>query len=329
MMPLSEKAARILVVALVAGLLLGAGIARWASQAGVVEIHARMPENGGWLPGDIQAVVGEPLKLRLISDDVMHGFAIGKSDEPSLDVRPGQATETTLFFDQPGKYTYYCTRWCGINHWRMRGTIEVTGPGMVQAGEPPLYVRLGLDIDAAHEAEVIPAQRPSASRGAGLLEIIPADYRSLAYYQTHSPAETWQALRAESGLSELADDQLWDAVAALWQSQSSAQALEQASQLYSANCAACHGESGKGDGVFAHPTEEGEMPGHEEMMGMKQPPDFTDPAHMLGASPAVLHGKIVRGGMGTGMPYWGPIFNDEQIWALVSYLWTFQFDGGG
>jgi len=26
---------------------------------------------------------------------------------------------------------------------------------------------------------------------------------------------------------------------------------------------------------------------------------------MLGASPALLHGKIVRGGMGTGMPYWG------------------------
>ena len=46
---------------------------------------------------------------------------------------------------------------------------------------------------------------------------------------------------------------------------------------------------------------------------------------MLGASPALLQGKIVRGGMGTGMPYWGPIFTDEQIWSLVAYLWTFQF----
>ena len=56
------------------------------------------------------------------------------------------------------------------------------------------------------------------------------------------------------------------------------------------------------------------------------PSDFTDAEHMLGASPAVLHGKIVRGGMGTGMPYWGPIFTDQQVWDLVTYLWTFQFD---
>jgi mono/diheme cytochrome c family protein len=30
--------------------------------------------------------------------------------------------------------------------------------------------------------------------------------------------------------------------------------------------------------------------------------------------------------MGTGMPYWGPIFTDEQTWALVAYLYSIQFD---
>jgi mono/diheme cytochrome c family protein len=44
---------------------------------------------------------------------------------------------------------------------------------------------------------------------------------------------------------------------------------------------------------------------------------------LLGASPAILEGKIIRGGMGTGMPYWGPIFTSNQIDALVSYLYTF------
>ena len=52
----------------------------------------------------------------------------------------------------------------------------------------------------------------------------------------------------------------------------------------------------------------------------------TDTGAMLGASPALLHGKIIRGGMGTGMPYWGPIFTDEQTWAVVDYLWSFQFE---
>ena len=47
---------------------------------------------------------------------------------------------------------------------------------------------------------------------------------------------------------------------------------------------------------------------------------------MLGANSAILQGKIVRGGMGTGMPYWGPIFTEAQTWVLIGYLWTFQFE---
>ena len=44
---------------------------------------------------------------------------------------------------------------------------------------------------------------------------------------------------------------------------------------------------------------------------------------MLSASPAHLQGKIIRGGMGTGMPSWGPIFTDDQTWRrLIAYLWT-------
>jgi mono/diheme cytochrome c family protein len=47
---------------------------------------------------------------------------------------------------------------------------------------------------------------------------------------------------------------------------------------------------------------------------------------LLGASPALLEGKITRGGMGTGMPYWGPIFTREQIQALALYLYQFQMN---
>ncbi|MBE3119125.1 MAG: cytochrome c, partial [Candidatus Atribacteria bacterium] len=57
----------------------------------------------------------------------------------------------------------------------------------------------------------------------------------------------------------------------------------------------------------------------------KTPANFSDPATMAGAGPALLQGKILRGGMGTGMPSWGPIFTDQQTWDLVSYLYTFQF----
>ena len=61
-------------------------------------------------------------------------------------------------------------------------------------------------------------------------------------------------------------------------------------------------------------------------MSMQAPVDFTDSKRILGASPALLQGKILRGGMGTGMPMWGSIFTEEQIEALVAYLYSFQFE---
>ena len=90
-------------------------------------IHAQMAEDGGWNPDIIKAEVGQPLHLHLTSDDVMHGFAVGQMEMEPVDVEPGKVTDVTLTFDKPGTYTFFCTRWCGVNHWRMRGTIEVSG----------------------------------------------------------------------------------------------------------------------------------------------------------------------------------------------------------
>lgn len=329
--------ARILVMLLLAA---AAGIpafGMWQRSQGVV-LHAKMAETGGWTPENLTAVVGEPLHLRLTSDDVTHSFAIGQADQPAVDVLPGEVTDVTLVFDKPGKYTFYCTRWCSVNHWRMRGVIEVTDPqatssAMVEPVEPPLYVRLGLDLDAERQAEIVPAQRPSAQGGNVLRTqrdlVIPATYLSREYYQTRTPLELWQALRSETAFDELSDQEVWDVVAWAWRSHTTSQELQEARQLYSTNCAACHGETGRGDGVFAEALA---RPGEEEHSKMTtgqmttRPADFTDSNRMLAASPALLQGKIVRGGMGTGMPYWGPIFTEEQTWALVAYLWTFQFE---
>jgi len=61
-------------------------------------------------------------------------------------------------------------------------------------------------------------------------------------------------------------------------------------------------------------------------MSMQTPADFTDATRMLGASPALLQGKILRGGMGTGMPMWGSIFTETQTWDLAAYLYSLQFE---
>ena len=318
----------ILVVLVVAAVTLPLG-AWWSRNRGVI-LHARMAETGGWTPENLTVEAGQPLHLRLTSDDVLHGFAVGQSDQPPVDIYPGEVTEVTLTFDKPGKYTFYCTRWCSANHWRMRGTIEVTGPETAnEPVQPPLYVTLNIDIDAPHKTDIVPELTPSARRGENLQAAIPDEFQDQAYYRSHSPVELWQALREKASLASLSDQDLWDMVALVWRSNTTPQDLGVGQQLYTANCAACHGVEGVQGQFEAWTWIHSEAGDHAAIHAgemTQRPTDFTDPRLMLAASPALLQGKIVRGGMGTGMPYWGPIFTDEQTWALVDYLWTFQFD---
>lgn len=322
------------------------------ASAADVELHARMPENGGWSETTLYAEVGRPLKLRLTSDDVLHSFALGKSSQAPVDLHPGEWTETTLVFDRPGRYTYYCTRWCGRNHWRMRGTIIVQdtpdqgSTGAAPAAQPR-YLRLGLDLDAPHQAGDYPAAPPSSERGAAIARL-PDWALDRQTVLENSPEGMWQRLQTQRlqgdpSLKDRSDAELWDAVAYLWSRQTTPQKLADAQQLFATNCAACHGETGKGDGVMvaglpryvpgqAHSSSSAGAP-EESMAGMdgssegvmrlSAPPDFTDPRNLTGASPALLEGKMLRGGMGTGMPYWGPIFTEDQMDALIAYLYTF------
>ena len=46
---------------------------------------------------------------------------------------------------------------------------------------------------------------------------------------------------------------------------------------------------------------------------------------MLGGTSNIYYAKIRRGGMGTGMPDFGPVFAEDETWMLADYLWTFQF----
>ena len=321
-----ELIARILITAGIV-LAIGAPLFFWNSTS---LVHASMADIGGWSPNVIQAEVGQPLHLRLTSDDVVHGFGVGQMDMNAVDIEPGKVTEVTLTFDRPGTYTFFCTRWCGVNHWRMRGTIEVSGSGTNEETAPdiPLYVTLGIDIDAPHDAPVIPKAQPSASRGeklAASLEI--SKWSNPELYRSSSPYMVFEAPPSTS----LSDSEKWDAVAYIWQSNTTPEALSNGRELYAQNCAACHGETGGGDGVFADDLAAAGEASMQSMngdmdMALQTPADFSNAPRMLGASPALLEGKILRGGMGTGMPMWGSIFTESQIQDLIAYLYSFQFE---
>ena len=130
-------------------------------------------------------------------------------------------------------------------------------------------------------------------------------------------------LRGDAKLESYNDSQLWDAIAFAWKRASGDDALERGQKLYARDCAACHGETGKGDGSAGR-----NLPGMAAMDATMRrgPANFTDATQTLGASDVLLQGKILRGGMGTGMPEWRTLYTDQEMWDVISFLRSFVFD---
>jgi mono/diheme cytochrome c family protein len=87
--------------------------------------------------------------------------------------------------------------------------------------------------------------------------------------------------------------------------------IEQAKRIYRENCAPCHGEAGKGDGVGAR-----SLP--------VRPADHTNPAVMNLRSDTFLRDVIAKGGSAMGlssfMPAWQGVFKAKEIEDLVAYI---------
>lgn len=283
-----------------------------------IKLIARMPENGGWSQEYLTVPVGEALTIRLSSEDVVHGFAIGRVDHPAVDINPGEWSEFTWIPDQPGEFTFYCTRWCGPNHWRMTGTIKVSDPleshPTPTPAPPPRYLTLDVDIDNREILDDLRGVRPSAERGSALGVKISKPWLDAVDPDLTTPLYAYERMKSDPTTQVLRNEERWDLLASLWIETIDETSIDTAQQIYNSNCAACHGPTGQGDGVMArHFTD---------------PPvaDFTDLSRMATANTVLLEGKILRGGMGTGMPYWGMILSEYEVDAVVQFLWKLLFN---
>jgi cytochrome c oxidase subunit 2 len=68
--------------------------------------------------------LGRPVKLRMISEDVIHSFYV-PAFRVKQDVLPGRYT--TIWFQptRAGEFHLFCAEYCGTSHSQMRGTVVV------------------------------------------------------------------------------------------------------------------------------------------------------------------------------------------------------------
>ncbi len=93
---------------------------------------------------DLHVPIGQPVRLTMTSEDVIHSFFI-PAFRMKRDVLPGRYTETWFEATKPGEYHIFCAEYCGAKHSEMIGTIYVLEPEEYEqwlsgapAGETPV-----------------------------------------------------------------------------------------------------------------------------------------------------------------------------------------------
>ena len=81
---------------------------------------------------DLHVPVGEPVLIRMISQDVIHGLYI-----PALRIQMETLPDryTTMWFkaDRPGVYRLFCSEYCGTDHSAMDGLLTIMEPAAYES----------------------------------------------------------------------------------------------------------------------------------------------------------------------------------------------------
>jgi len=81
-------------------------------------------EQYDFVPGCVQVPVGTPVKFRLTSADVVHGFLLPHTNVNTM-VVPGFVAEVRTSFAHQGDYTMPCNEFCCLGHHAMWAHVRV------------------------------------------------------------------------------------------------------------------------------------------------------------------------------------------------------------
>ena len=120
---------------------------------------------------ELHVPVGRPVQLTMTSEDVIHSFFV-PAFRMKKDVVPGRYSTAWFQATRPGRYHLFCSQYCGTNHARMVGWVEVMEPMAYQnwiasGGGAESLASAGAKLFAQHACNS--CHRPdSLSRGPNL-----------------------------------------------------------------------------------------------------------------------------------------------------------------
>jgi len=81
-------------------------------------------EQYSFVPACVRVPAATPVKFRLTSADVIHGFLLAHTNVNTM-VVPGFVAEVRTIFDTPGEYKMPCNEFCGVGHHGMWSRVVV------------------------------------------------------------------------------------------------------------------------------------------------------------------------------------------------------------
>jgi cytochrome c oxidase subunit 2 len=81
-------------------------------------------EQYDFVPGCVRVPAGTPVKFRLTSPDVVHGFLLPDTNVNTMIV-PGFVSEVRTSFATPGEHVMPCHEFCGLGHQAMWAHVIV------------------------------------------------------------------------------------------------------------------------------------------------------------------------------------------------------------
>jgi cytochrome c oxidase subunit 2 len=100
------------------------GVTKVSDDHYVVHVVARQFQFEPGTTSPIVVPTNAKVTFKVTSPDVTHGFSVTETNINTM-VIPGQVSELSARFDEPGTYGLVCHEYCGAGHHTMGGSIEV------------------------------------------------------------------------------------------------------------------------------------------------------------------------------------------------------------